>query len=86
MQAVILHLNCRIWRDGPEFLPVTEYLTTVQLQENFLLIGGALTNGINVVSSIMYDPDENKFVTVESRLQLARSKAAAVAVPAEFCQ
>ncbi len=79
--------SCRNWRDGPEFLPVAQYFAPVQLQETFLLIGGLLSadGTTNVDSSIMYDPDENEFVTVESRLQLARNKAAAVAVPAEFC-
>ncbi len=78
--------NCRTWRDGPDFQPWTQFVTSVQLEETLLLFGGTLRDDSVTDQVLMYDPQSGQFVTTDLKLKLARTRAAAVAVPSNYCQ
>jgi len=84
----ILNLNSLAWRAGPSISQDLEDLAYAQVSGGFVTIGGLdnFDDSRFTTTDNIYKCDENtyKWTLLEQKLTIARSKAAAVAVPPDF--
>jgi len=83
-RSFIFSLTDLEWREGPVLPENLDFLTSVQLNNGFLAIGGFDRNDLEVDTIYRFDPNSYDWVLEKERLAVPRRFAAAVAVPDEF--
>ncbi len=85
----IYSVDKKEWRHGPDYTPYTSQVSTVQVEGTFWVIGGKHHSDESVSDIIMkYElgPEDMEFKTLPQKLEVARSRFAALTVPKDFCR
>jgi len=82
--STIFSLTDLVWKDGPPLPEDLDHLTTAQLTDGILAMGGYNLDGLIVDTVYKFDEDAYDWVLEKERLATPRSDAAAVAVPDSF--
>jgi len=83
-RSSIFSLTDLVWKDGPPLPKVLNQLTTAQLTDGILAIGGRDPVGVDVDTVYKFDEDVYDWVLEKERLVNPRIYGAAVAVPDSF--